>query len=157
MPEPSQVRVAGAGDLGALARLVDGHALFARYDIEPAALERALDAGLAAGDVVLAAEADGRPQGLAWWSPRGAFGRSPYLRLLVVAHDAIGRSIGAALMNAFEAAAFATASDAFALVTIDNEAARRFYARRGYAEVGRLPDFVREGITEVVLRKRRPG
>jgi len=151
------VRAADARDLGALARLVDGHALFARYGIEPAALERALAAGLAAGDVVLTAEADGRPRGLAWWSPRGAFARSPYLRLLVVARDAAGRGTGAALMDAFEAAAFAAAADAFALVTMDNDAARRFYARRGYAEVGQLPDYVREGITEVVLRKRRPG
>ena len=152
-----RVRAADPRDLGALARLVDGHALFARYGTEPAALEHALAAGLVAGDVVLAAEEDGRPQGLAWWSPRGAFARSPYLRLLVVAHDAAGRGTGTALMDAFEAAAFAAAADAFALVTIDNDAARRFYARRGYAEVGQLPDYVREGITEVVLRKRRSG
>jgi ribosomal protein S18 acetylase RimI-like enzyme len=152
-----RVRGAGARDLGALARLVDGHALFVRYGTDPATLERALGAGLAAGDVVLAAEADERLLGLAWWSPRGAFARSPYLRLLVVAQDAVGRGAGAALMDAFEAAAFAAAGDAFALVTIDNDAARRFYARRGYAEVGQLPDYVREGITEVVLRKRRPG
>jgi len=151
------VRAADARDLGTLASLVDGHALFARYGIEPTALERTLAAGIAAGDVVLTAEADGRMLGLAWWSPRGGFARSPYLRLLVVARDAVGRGTGAALMDAFEAAAFAAAADAFALVTMDNDAARRFYARRGYAEVGQLPDYVREGITEVVLRKRRPG
>lgn len=152
-----RIRAADPRDLAALARLVDGHALFVRYGIERATLEHALAAGLVAGDVVLAAEEDGRPQGLAWWSPRGAFARSPYLRLLVVARDAVGRGTGAALMDDFEAAAFATAEDAFALVTIDNDAARRFYARRGYVEVGELPDYVREGITEVVLRKRRPG
>jgi ribosomal protein S18 acetylase RimI-like enzyme len=89
--------------------------------------------------------------------PRGAFGRSPYLRLLVVAPDAVGRGVGSALMEAFEAAAFAAAADAFLLVTYDNDAAQRFYLRRGYVEVGRLPDYVRPGITEVVLRKRRSG
>jgi ribosomal protein S18 acetylase RimI-like enzyme len=152
-----RTRPATAGELGALARLVGGHPLFARYGLEPEALERALGAGVEAGDAVLVAEAAGRAQGLAWWSPRGAFGRSPYLRLLVVAHGAVGRGVGSLLMDAFESAAFATAVDAFALVTHDNDAARRFYLRRGYAEVGRLPDYVREGITEIVLRKRRPA
>lgn len=151
-PRPAEAR-----ELGALARLVAEHALFGRYGIEPASLERALAAGIGAGDLVLAAESDARLQGFAWWAPRGAFARSPYLRLLVVAHDAVGRGTGSALMDAFEQAAFATAADAFALVTHDNAAALRFYRRRGYAEVGRLPDYVRPGITEVVLRKRRPA
>jgi ribosomal protein S18 acetylase RimI-like enzyme len=150
-------RRAEAHELGALARLVGGHPLFERYGVEPASLARALDDGVRAGDAVLAAEADGRLRGFAWWSPRGAFGRSPYLRLLVVAPDAVGRGVGSALMEAFEAAAFAGAADAFLLVTHDNDAAQRFYLRRGYAEVGRLPDYVRPGITEVVLRKRRSG
>ncbi len=150
------LRPAEAGELRALARLVDGHPLFDRYGIEPVSLERALSAGVEAGDAVLVAEADERLRGFAWWSPRGAFARSPYLRLLVVAPDAVGRGVGSALMDAFEAAAFATAADAFLLVTHDNQAARRFYARRGYTEVGEVADYVREGITEVVLRRRRP-
>jgi len=154
---PPRVRPAATGELGALARLVDGHPLFARYDLEPAALRRALVAALDGGEALLVAEIDGRPRGLAWWSPRGAFGRSPYLRLLVVAVDAVGRGAGSVLMDAFEAAAFAVAADAFTLVTHDNGDAQRFYRRRGFAEVGRLPDYVRPGITEVVLRKRRPA
>jgi ribosomal protein S18 acetylase RimI-like enzyme len=59
-------------------------------------------------------------------------------------------------MDAFESTALASAADAFLLVAHDNDGALRLYRRRGYAEVGRLPDYVREGVTEVVLRKRRP-
>ena len=150
-------RPAEAHELGALASFVRGHPLFDRYGIEPASLERALSAGIEAGDAVLVAEADGRLRGFAWWSPRGAFARSPYLRLLIVAPDAVGRGVGSALMDAFEAAAFATAADVFLLVTHDNDAAQRFYLRRGYVEVGRLADYVRPAITEVVLRKQRSG
>ena len=150
-------RPAEADEFHALARLIDGHPLFDRYGIEPASLERALSAGVEAGDAVLVAEANGRLRGFAWWSPRGAFARSPYLRLLVVAPAAVGRGVGSALMDAFEAAAFATAADVFLLVTHNNDAAQRFYLQRGYVEVGRLPDYVRPGITEVVLRKRRSG
>jgi ribosomal protein S18 acetylase RimI-like enzyme len=151
-----RTRRAEAHEFGVLARLVGGHPLFERYGIEPESLERALCDGTRAGDAVLAAEADGRLLGFAWWSPRGAFARSPYLRLVVVAHDAVGRGVGSALMDAFESTALASAADAFLLVAHDNDGALRLYRRRGYAEVGRLPDYVREGVTEVVLRKRRP-
>jgi ribosomal protein S18 acetylase RimI-like enzyme len=152
-----RTRRAEAHEFGVLARLVGGHPLFERYGIEPESLERALCDGTRAGDAVLVAEADGGIRGFAWWTPRGAFGRSPYLRLLVVANDAVGHGVGSTLMDAFETAAFAAAGDVFLLVTHDNDAARRFYQRRGYEEIGRLPDYVREGITEVVLRKRRAG
>jgi len=154
---PVRTRPVEVHEFCALARLVGGHPLFERYGVDPASLERALGDGVGAGDAVMAAEDDGRLLGFAWWSPRGAFARSPYLRLLVVAHDAVGRGVGSALMDAFESTALATAADAFLLVTHDNDAALRFYRRRGYAEVGRLPGYVRPAITEVVLRKRRPG
>ena len=150
-----EIRDADRGDLAALGRLAGGHALFARYGLDAAVLECSLAAALTGGQGLLLAADAGRPLGFAWWVPVGAFARSPYLRLLVVAPDATGHGIGGALLDAVEArAASAAAADLFLLVTHDNEAALRFYARRGYSEVGRLPDYVVAGITEVVLRKR---
>jgi hypothetical protein len=35
-----------------------------------------------------------------------------------------------------------------------NEAARRFYTRRGYAEVGMLPGLIRDDSDEVICWKR---
>jgi ribosomal protein S18 acetylase RimI-like enzyme len=149
-----EIRDAGRDDLAALSRLAGGHALFTRYGVDAAALERSLTAAVTGGDALLLAAEERRPLGFAWWVPLGAFARSPYLRLLVVATEATGRGIGGTLLDAVEVRAAPMAEDLFLLVTHDNFAAQRFYARRGYAEVGRLHDYVVAGATEIVLRKR---
>jgi ribosomal protein S18 acetylase RimI-like enzyme len=153
------IRDAVADDLEALARLTLDHPLFERYGLTAGGLEGSLRDAWAAGDGLLVAAEDGdRPIGFAWWVPRGAFARSPYLRLLVVAAAATGRGIGAALMEAVEGRARATGPDLFLLVTAENVAAQRFYERRGYRPVGRLEDYVRPGIAEILMRKRTaPG
>jgi ribosomal protein S18 acetylase RimI-like enzyme len=148
------IRDASRDDLAALSCLVQGHALFQRYGVDAADLHRSLATALKGGDALLLAEEEGRPLGFAWWVPLGAFARSPYLRLLVVAPAATGRGIGGSLLAAVEARAAPVSEDLFLLVTHDNVAAQRFYARRGYTEVGRLADYVAAGITEIVLRKR---
>ncbi len=131
--------------------------MFERYGLRPAALAASLARSIDRGDSVwIDDDAVAGPRGFAWWTPNGAFARSPYLRLLVVAADATGGGVGARLLAAVEQGAFAEATDLFALVNADNERARSFYARRGYVEVGRLDDYVAPGLHEVVLRKRRP-
>ena len=149
-------RPARRDEIAALARLVAGHPLFERYGLTPRRVKRAMAIGMAAGDAVTVLVGAGRVLGIAWCVPRGGFGRAAYLRLLVVAGDATGRGVGSALMDDFEAAAFAEADDALLLVTHDNAAALRFYRRRGYRRVGRLDDFVKPGLHELILRKRRP-
>ena len=149
------IRQAERSQLTSLARLHEGHALFRRYALETTALADALAQALDAGDGVLTAVRAGERIGFAWWSPRGAFSRSPYLRLLVVAAQAAGTGAGTALMDAVEREAFARAADLFLLVTRDNAGARRFYERRGFEAVGELHDYVAPGVDEVVMRKRR--
>jgi GNAT superfamily N-acetyltransferase len=150
-------RPAHVPDAPTLAALVEGHPLFERYGLRPAGLAATLERAIERGDAVSVEDAGDGPRGFAWWTPTGAFARSPYLRLLVVAADATGAGVGARLMDAVEHGAFAVATDLFALANVDNAGARRFYARRGYAEVGRLDDYVAPGLHEVVLRKRRPA
>jgi ribosomal protein S18 acetylase RimI-like enzyme len=149
-----EIRDADRDDLAALSLLAGGHPLFVRYGLDPAGLSRALTGALDRGEGLVLAVEERSPVGFAWWVPHGAFARSPYLRLLVVALEATGRGIGGALLDALEARAAPTAEDLFLLVTHDNAAARRFYARRGFTEVGRLADYVVVGITEILLRKR---
>lgn len=150
------VRRAVPDDAPALAALVAGHPLFERYGVHPHALAASLSRALERSEPIEVATDGAAMRGFAWWTPTGAFARSPYLRLLVVAADATGSGVGARLLDAVEAAAFAGAADLFALANADNDGARRFYARRGFAEVGRLDDYVAPGLHEVVLRKRRP-
>jgi ribosomal protein S18 acetylase RimI-like enzyme len=153
-----QLRPVTAAEVPLLAALVAGHPLFERYRLTPVALTRSLEAALAAGEGVIAVWDGAQPLGFAWWQPTGAFGRSPYLRLVLVAAAATGNGIGSQLLVAVEAAAFARASDLFLLVTQENEAAQRLYRRRGFSAVGVLEDYVRPGISEVLMRKRRdPG
>lgn len=149
------VRTAREDDAPALAALVDGHPLFARYGLGTTDLATSLVRAMERGEHVWIDD-DGGTRGFAWWTPTGAFARSPYLRLLVVAADATDAGVGARLMDAVEQGAFAAANDLFALANVDNDGARRFYARRGYVEVGRLEDYVAPGLHEVVLRKRFP-
>ncbi len=150
------VRTARVPDAHSLAKLSDGHPLLERYGLRPAVLASSLALAIERGDHVWAEGEADSPRGFAWWTPTGAFARSPYLRLLVVAADATGSGVGARLMDAVERGAFAVATDLFALTNADNDGARRFYARRGYLEVGRLDDYVAPGLHEVVVRKRRP-
>ena len=149
------VRRAERSEATTLARLHEGHALFRRYALETTALAESLAQALDAGDRAVTAVRSGDPIGFAWWSPRGAFSRSPYLRLLVVAAQAAGTGAGTALMEAVEREAFAQAADLFLLVTRDNAGARRFYERRGFEAVGELHGYVAPGVDEVVMRKRR--
>lgn len=151
------IRPARVPDAPALAALVVGHALFERYGMDPTTVASSLARAIERGDGVPVDDGPSGPRGFAWWTPTGAFARSPYLRLLVVAPDATGTGVGARVAEAVERGAFAVANDLFALANVDNDGARRFYARRGYVEVGRLDDYVGPGLHEVVLRKRRPA
>jgi ribosomal protein S18 acetylase RimI-like enzyme len=151
-----EVGAARRDEIDALAGLLEGHPIFARYALETPAVARSLAGAQDVGESVIVARRSGRAVGFAWWSPRGAFARSPYLRLLVVAAHASGSGAGAALMRAVESAAFADARDLFLLVTRENAHARRFYARRGFVEVGEIHDYVVPGVDEIVMRKRRP-
>lgn len=151
------IRTAAAGDAPSLAALVGGHPLFERYGLRPTDLATSLARAIERGEQVVRDDEGAGPLGFAWWTPAGAFARSPYLRLLVVAAEAAGAGVGARLLDAVEQGAFARATDLFALANVDNAGARRFYARRGYVEVGRLDDYVGPGLHEVVLRKRKPA
>lgn len=146
-----------AHELPDAATLVARQPLFERYGATAEALEGAWRAGLEAGDRLMAAVADGSVVGVAWLVPRGAFARSPYLRLLAVATAAAGHGIGTVLLQACEDWAFEGADDLFLLVNDDNEAARRFYEQRGFVVTGRVQDYVLPGLDETIMRKRRPS
>lgn len=105
-------------------------------------------------DTVLVLELDGVVAGFAWIDPRGVFGRSSYLRMIAVAPDTRGRGIGAELMDAFEQIAADHGPDAFLLVSDFNTDAQRFYARRGYIEVGRIPGYIMPDVAEILLWRR---
>ena len=78
-----------------------------------------------------------------------------FIALLAVQPAASGQGIGQRLVAHVEGRVFARRRWLFVSCDADNRAALRFYRRQGFARVGRLPDLVREGRIELLLRKRR--
>ena len=78
-----------------------------------------------------------------------------FVSLLAVRVDAAGRGLGRALMAAAEAR---TLPRRWLFVSADagNRGALAFYRKLGFARVGRLPDLVRPGRVELLLRKPVP-
>ena len=105
------------------------------------------------GETVLVLD-DGGVAGFAWIDVRGAFGRSAYLRMIAVEPTRRSAGLGARLMDAFETIALTEDGNAFLMVSDSNADARRFYARRGYVEVGRVPGYVQPDVVELILWKR---
>jgi ribosomal protein S18 acetylase RimI-like enzyme len=168
------VRPAQREDLEALAQVLD-QPFFRGYGLNRQGALRLLERALMEGELY----GLDPPLALAWYRPKGGFDRG-YLRLLAVAETAQGRGLGSLLMDFLEARGLSaralvsqhgvpksglwkgfsgapTAALAavgyleFVLAERTNAQALRFYARRGFQEVGRLPGFVRPGREEVIL------
>ncbi len=128
--------------------------LMQRYGLQPQAALRQFEQAAAAGELLLTVEdAAGRPAGLAWVMPRGAFGRSAYLRLIGVDPACAGAGLGSALLAEVEHHATADGRDIILLVSDFNTDAQRFYQRHGYRQVGALPGYVLPDVTELIYWK----
>jgi ribosomal protein S18 acetylase RimI-like enzyme len=99
----------------------------------------------------LVIEANGTVVGFALLRPKFLMG--DYLELLVVAPSARSNGLGSALLKHIEGVVFARAKNLFACVSDFNVAARQFYKKNGYQEIGPMPDFLIPGSAEILLRK----
>ena len=153
MSEP-RIRELRRDEVDAIARAVADQPLLQRYDTSAEKLARSLGDAIERGDPVIAVEEGGALHGFAWFLATGTFAIGGYLRLIALVPGAEGRGLGAALLDEIERRVAARSRTLFLLVSHWNEGARRFYARRGYTEVGRLPGFVRDDTDEIVCMKR---
>jgi ribosomal protein S18 acetylase RimI-like enzyme len=149
-----ELRPATATDLPTLAAALARLPLMVRYRRDAARLEADLAASLGRGDGLLLAAEAGRPAGLAWFLREGTLGMGGYLKLIAVLPEAQARGTGAALLAAFEAEVARSSAHAFLLCSDFNEAAQRFYERRGWTRVGALPALVLPDVDELVYWKR---
>jgi len=128
--------------------------LLQRYSLTYAHAVANFEAALTRGDWLLTADGDLPAIGFAWGIPQGAFGRSPYLRLIGVQAARASSGIGAGLLAEIERKASEVASDLFLLVSDFNTDAQRFYRRQGYEQIGAIPGYVLPDVTELIFRKR---
>ena len=130
--------------------------LMQRYGLTTEAALRQFQTARSRGDTLITAVDDADfPVGFAWMMPTGAFGRSPYLRLIGVQPNRSDQGIGTRLLDAVESLAWSYSDALFLLVSDFNLGAQRFYERQGYTRVGALADYVVPGVTELIYWKHR--
>jgi ribosomal protein S18 acetylase RimI-like enzyme len=117
------------------------------------ALGRYLGRLARAGDVWVARAGTRSPAGVI--VATDGFLLGGFIALLAVQPAASGQGLGQALVAHVEARVFARRRWLFVSCDAANAAALRFYRRQGFARVGRLPDLVRDGRIELLLRKPR--
>jgi ribosomal protein S18 acetylase RimI-like enzyme len=78
-----------------------------------------------------------------------------FVSLLAVRPDAAGQGVGSALMEHVAARVFAARAWLFVSCDAANPRALTFYKKLGFQRVGRLPDLIKPGRVELLLRKGR--
>ena len=156
MPQSTIIRPMAAANVPACAAILCSSILGERYGFTVPAIQDRLLSALSAGhDIMIVAEQQAIVAGFAWIDPKGAFSTAPYLRLIAVDSRLGSAGIGSALLREFEARTWPVGRDYCLLVSDFNEKAIRFYAKHGYTKVGVLVDFVRPGINEIIMSKKR--
>ncbi len=140
-------------DIGDCAAIVGETPLWKEhYGLTSARAETIFAGAMDRKEGLLVAEEVNSVIGFAWFTTRGGFARSGYLRLIGVRADRRNGHAGAALLQAVESA---VGDDLFILVSDFNTDARRFYKRHGYEEVGQLPGYILPGVAEIILWRRK--
>ncbi len=80
-----------------------------------------------------------------------------FVALLAVRPEASGQGLGRGLVGHVATRTFAERRWLYVSCDGKNGAALRFYRKLGFSRVGRLPDLVRPGRVEILLRLRKPA
>jgi len=105
------------------------------------------------GSSLFIARADGKPLGFLLLRERGIV-YSPYIASLAVSPDARSLGIGSRLIAFAEDRSRQKSRHIFLCVSSFNARARALYERHGYTVVGELKDYVKEGLSELLMSKR---
>jgi len=164
-PARLRIRPLHAIDIDPCARLIAADPLWKRYHITLARARRLLREVLAtahrgggrmgeAGEFAVA-HSGGQVVGFIWFRLDGTFHHSGYVRWIGVAPHVRGQRVGANLMAYAERKIFARGPNVFLMVSAFNTGAQAFYKRLGYREIGAVPNYAIQGISERLFRKTR--
>jgi ribosomal protein S18 acetylase RimI-like enzyme len=155
------VRPMQPADTGICARWIAETPLWQRYGVTQTSAQRRFELALKRQATIAVAEVEapgrGKKQllGFVWYTLHGAFERSGYIPLICVAPGEYGRGVGKVLMDYAEGQVFQKVGELFLLVSDFNVPAQRFYQRRGYIQIGALPDYILSGVSELIYLKHR--
>lgn len=77
----------------------------------------------------------------------------PYLTLLAIFPEHQRAGVGSSILHWLESEIHGTANNIWACVSSFNTRAQSFYEVHGFKKVETLPDLVREGFSEILIRK----
>jgi [ribosomal protein S18]-alanine N-acetyltransferase len=115
--------------------------------------DECLKACTRSGDCLLVAWLDNERAGFVIVRDNGVAG-APYIPCIAVAPSRRSGGLGAAMLAHVESMVRGHARYLFLCVSSFNTAARTFYGRHGFVPMGELPDFIVDGASELLMRKR---
>lgn len=118
-------------------------------------LSEILMQGLANKEIFIAQNEEGQCIGFIWFTLDGAFYEFPYLHLIAVKKEFRGQGVGKKLLLFYEENGFKKKSKVFLTVADFNWRAKKLYTALGYVEIGIIPDFLKEGISEYIMMKKK--
>jgi len=145
-----------AAQIPACVQIMLANPLFQRYGFNAERAHNMFTMAVDEGASILTLKADQQTVGFVWLALRGAWERSGYIRLIAVLPQYQGSGFGKALMDAAEGELAAHVREVFLLVSDFNIVAQHFYQGRGYVQVGAIPNYLVQGIDELIYYKRLP-
>ena len=153
------IRPTEPGDSPALIEIARGTGVFKPFEI--VALGEVFDDYYAFerqhGHQSILIEAEGRPQGFAYYAPAAMTDRAWYLYWIAVESGTQAKGLGSALLHRAEDEIRALQGRLFLIETSSlphYDLTRRFYLKQGYEQAARIKDFYADGDDLVVFSKR---
>ena len=146
----SQIR---EDEIPACARIMAENSLWQCYDVTYESALARFQNGYAEQATIFIAHEGEEVCGFCWVAEKGAFNRSAYIMLIGVDPLRQSRGIGKILLEETEKYLATTSVDVFLTVSDFNKGAQKFYSGMGYKTVGEITDYVKPGITEIIMRK----
>ena len=147
-----KIRPLVLGDIAALTAWLLETEAWQAYGYSERRSTQMLERALKRSDFLIVAEEKKQLLGFAWSQPGGAFGRSGYLRFIVVQPKKVGKGVGTQLLAEVEEFTGAVSNDLFTLLSPDM-VAKGFFEAHGYEGVGELESYSFD-TPEIIYRKR---
>lgn len=137
------------------AQIMADNSLWQSYNVTRSKAEAQFRKGLSDQDArILVSLKEQQIAGFIWYYTQGTFYQGAYIRLIGIHPKHQSKGIGADLMNTAEVDIVNITPHIFLLTSDFNEDAQRFYHRLGYENIGEVPNFAKDGISEMIFYKR---